>query len=202
MPANANFLCEIGTEEIPAGYIPGMIKDLENLFKQKLEENRISFKKIEAYATPRRLVVFIYEMAESQSEDEIEIKGPSVKAAYDGEGEPAKALSGFMNGNKISGNDIFTKKTEKGEYIFARKRMESKKSEEIIPDITGFIIKNIGTPKKMRWSDKTISFPRPISYFLILLNDKVVPFELSGIKSSNLTRGHFIQYNNIISNEI
>ncbi len=198
MSDNANFLCEIGTEEIPAGYIPSIIKDLEKIFKQKLQENRISFTGIEAFATPRRLVVFGYEIAASQSEDEIEIKGPAAKAAYDDKGEPTKALSGFISGNKILKENIFTKKTEKGEYIFARKKMESEQSEKIIPGIIEFIIKNIGTPKKMRWSDKTIAFPRPISYFLLLLNDKIIPFELDGIKSSNKSRGHFIQHNKMI----
>jgi glycyl-tRNA synthetase beta chain len=198
MSNNANFLCEIGTEEIPAGYIPPILKDLENIFRQKLLENRIHFSKVESFATPRRLVIFGYEVAASQSEDEIEIKGPSAKAAYDDKGEPTKALSGFINGNKILKKNIFTKKTEKGEYIFAIKKMDSKRSEEIIPEIIEFIIKNIGTPKKMRWSGKAIAFPRPISYFLLMFNDKIVPFQLDGIKSSNQSRGHYIQHNNMI----
>jgi glycyl-tRNA synthetase beta chain len=195
---NANFLCEIGTEEIPAGYIPAIIKDTENIFKQKLQENRINFENIEAFASPRRLAIFGYDIAELQTGGEIEIKGPASKAAYDNKGEPTKALSGFLNGNKISMGDIFTKTTEKGEYIFARKKMESKKSAEIIPNIIEFIVRNTATPKKMRWSDKSITFPRPISYFLLMLNDQIVPFELDGIKSSNLSRGHFIQHNKMI----
>ncbi|MFH0975343.1 MAG: glycine--tRNA ligase subunit beta [Spirochaetota bacterium] len=195
---HANFLCEIGTEEIPAGYIPPIIKDLTNIFKQKLDENRIRFNELEVYATPRRLAILASEVADSQSEEEIEIKGPSLKAAYDEKGQPTKALSGFINGNKIQKENIFSKKTDKGEYVFARKKMDSSKSEEIIPSIIEFVIKNIGTPKKMRWSDKTTAFPRPISYFLLLLNNKTVKFELSGIKASNLTRGHYIQNNRMI----
>jgi glycyl-tRNA synthetase beta chain len=195
---NANFLCEIGTEEIPAGYLPPVINELKNLFNKKLSENRITFQDISVCATPRRLVTFISGMANAQTEEEIEIKGPSVKAAYDDKGQQNKALAGFLNGNGLSGKDIFTKQTDKGDYIFARKKLVSKKTEEILPGIIEFVVKNIGTPKKMRWSDKTISFPRPIAYFLIMLNDKVVPFELSGIKSSNLTRGHFVQFNKML----
>lgn len=198
MLSNANFLFEIGTEEIPAGYIPPIIKDLKNTFTKKLEEYRISFKEIETYATPRRLVVLTSGMAESQREDEIEIKGPSVKAAYDEKGEPTKALTGFLNGNNISKDNLFRKKTDKGEYVFAIKKMASKKTELIIPEIIEYIIQNIGTPKKMRWSDKSINFPRPISYFLILLNDKILPFQISDIKSSDITRGHFIQHNKML----
>ncbi len=194
----ANFLCEIGTEEIPAGYIPSIIRDIENIFKQKLLEYRISFADIKSFATPRRLAIFGYEIAGSQTGGEIEIKGPSAKAAYDSKGEPTKALLGFTNGNRISKEDIFKKTTEKGEYIFARKKMESEKSEEIIPDIVEYAVRNIASPKKMRWSGKTIAFPRPISYFLLMLNDRIIPFELDGINSSNLSRGHFIQHNKMI----
>jgi glycyl-tRNA synthetase beta chain len=198
MLKHANFLCEIGNEEIPAGYIPPIIKDLNNIFKHKLEESRIKFKEIEVYATPRRLAILASKMAGSQSEQEIEIKGPSLKAAYDDKGESTKALSGFINGNKIQEENIFTKKTEKGEYVFARKKMDSRKTEEILPGIIEFIVKNISTPKKMRWSDKAITFPRPISYFLLLFNNKIVNFDISGIKSLNLTRGHYIQSNKMI----
>ena len=159
MSDNTNFLCEIGTEEIPAGYIPSIIRDMENIFRQKLNENRIGFADIKTHATPRRLVIFGSGIAESQTGGELEIKGPSVKAAYDGNGEPTKALSGFINGNKISKEDIFTLKTEKGEYVFALKKMEEKKSEEIIPEIIELIIKNYKCSKKNEMEQQDNRFP-------------------------------------------
>lgn len=198
MLENANFLCEIGTEEIPAGYLPSMIAGFKKIFKQQIEENRIPFRDIEVYATPRRLAVLISELADKQVEEEIEIKGPSVKASYNENGEITKALKGFINGNNISESDIFKKETDKGAYIFAKKKTESSDTVSIIPGIIDSAIKNINTPKKMKWSDKTILFPRPVTYLLVLFKDKPVDFELSGIKSSNLTRGHYIQHNQMI----
>ncbi len=194
----ANFLCEIGCEEIPAGYIPPAIESIKNLFVEKIEENKIAFSEIDVYATPRRFAIMVSGMDESQREEEFEIKGPSVKAAYDSTGNPSKALLGFVNGNDLSFDDIIQKGTEKGDYIFGIKRVEAKKTSEIIPGIIESVVNLVSFPKRMRWSDKKISFPRPISYLLVLLNDKIVPFQMSGIDSSNRTRGHFIQCNRMI----
>lgn len=198
MLESANFLCEIGTEEIPAGYLPPVIKSIKEMFKNKIEENRITYSEVDTYATPRRIVIAVSDMAESQAEDEIEIKGPALKSAYDAAKNPTKALSGFMKGNGVSVDDIFTKVTDKGEYIYARKKMKAKKTEEILPMIMEQIVNNISFPKRMKWSNLPLTFARPISYFLMLFKDAVVPFRMSSIESSNRTRGHYIQFNRMI----
>ena len=195
----ANFLCETGCEEIPAGYIPPAIESMRKLFVEKLEENRIAFQEIEVFATPRRITVVVSGMAESQREEEFEIKGPAVKAAYDSKGNPSRALLGFINGNDLRIEDIVQRGTDKGDYIFGIRKLEAKKTGEIIPGIVESVINALSFPKRMRWSDKRISFPRPISYFLVLLDDAIVPFQLSGIASSNQTRGHYIQFNRMIA---
>lgn len=198
MLQNANFLCEIGTEEIPAGYLPPAIAFIKKSFGESLKEERIAFEAIEVYATPRRLSVLASNVAPAQSEEEVELKGPSVKAAYDAEGRPTKALQGFLKGNAIEEGQVARRTTDKGEYLFATKTLASKKSGEIIPGIIENIVKNLPFPKKMRWSDLKLSFPRPITYFCVLFNDRVVPFELSGIASSNLIRGHYIRHNRMV----
>ncbi|MGV7927865.1 MAG: glycine--tRNA ligase subunit beta [Spirochaetota bacterium] len=198
MLQNANFLCEIGTEEIPAGYLPPAIAFIKKSFGESLKEERIAFEAIEVYATPRRLSVLVSNVAPAQSEEEVELKGPSVKAAYDAEGRPTKALQGFLKGNAIEEGQVVRRATDKGEYLFATKTLASKKSGEIIPGIIENIVKNLPFPKKMRWSDLKLSFPRPITYFCVLFNDRVVPFELSGIASSNLVRGHYIRHNRMV----
>ncbi|MDY6933585.1 MAG: glycine--tRNA ligase subunit beta [Spirochaetota bacterium] len=198
MLKNANFLFEIGTEEIPAAYIPSALNAMMEIFKQKLNDSRIEFDEIEVYATPRRLVVLVSNMASFQRECEVEIKGPSARAAYNSNGSPTKALHGFMKANSIKDNDVYKKMTDNGEYVYAIKKMEALSTPDILPEIFEFIITSLSFPKRMRWSDKDINFPRPITYFLILLNNRVIPFELSGIISSNTTRGHYIQSNQMI----
>ncbi|OQA99161.1 MAG: Glycine--tRNA ligase beta subunit [Spirochaetes bacterium ADurb.Bin218] len=198
MIKDANFLCEIGTEEIPAGYIPPAINGIESLFKEKLVAARIDFDEIEVYATPRRFTIMISGLKETQRSETVELKGPSKQAAFDKDGNPTKALEGFLKANGVSLADVELLETEKGSYVFAKRTLASGKTEDIIPQIIESLVYNLPFPKRMRWADKTVTFPRPISYFLVLFNDKVVPFEIEGIKSGNLTRGHFVQFNRMI----
>lgn len=198
---NANFLCEIGTEEIPAGYIPPAIKGAQTFMRKSLEENRINYSNIAVYATPRRFIIMIEGLADFQKEQTVELKGPSKKGAYESDGQITKALQGFMKGNNVSESDLYIVETDKGSYVYAKKMLESKPVAEIIPSIITELLSAVPFPKRMRWSDKRISYPRPVSYFLILFNDKVVPFEIEGISSSNLTRGHYIQHNKMVAVE-
>jgi len=198
MLKDANFLCEIGTEEIPAGYMPPAIDSINKIFTENLNNNRIDFNEIEVLATPRRIAVLVSGLADSQRAEEVEVRGPSAKAAYDSDGNPTKALEGFLKGNDISAEDVYTKDLGKGDYVFANRKLESRKTGEIIPAIIEQIIGTLPFPKRMKWSNKKLTFPRPIAYFLILFNDRVVPFEIEGIFSSNKTRGHYIQHNMMI----
>ena len=198
MLENANFLCEIGTEEIPAGYLSPAISYIESSLKDILAAQRISSGDIRVFATPRRFIIQAAGMASTQKDEIAEIKGPSVKAAYGADGKPAKALEGFLQGNGLKIEDIYKNDTGKGEYVFARKKLDSKKTEEIIPEIIKQILDTTPFPKKMKWSDKTISFPRPLRYFLIMFNDKTIDFDYDGIKSGSTVRGHFIQHNEYI----
>ena len=198
MRATVNFLCEIGTEEIPAGYLPPALETLKKMFIDSLEENRISHDGIDVYATPRRIVVAVSSLAGSQRGETVELKGPAARAAYDAEGRPTKALEGFLKGNNVLLDDTFKASTDKGEYIFARKKMDARPTAEIIPMILEKMVRDLPFPKKMHWSDKKLTFPRPIRYFLILFNNSVIPFEIEGVRSDNRTRGHFVQHNRMI----
>jgi glycyl-tRNA synthetase beta chain len=198
MIKDANFLCEIGTEEIPAGYIPPALNGIKDILSSKLKKSRIEYADIDLFATPRRIAIFISHLAERQLEEEVEIKGPSLKAAYDAGKKPTRALEGFLKGNRVDLKDTFTVETDKGEYIYARKKLESSKTVEIIPELIDGVVKEITFPKQMKWSDKGILFPRPIVYFLVLFNDKVVEYEMDGIKASNSTRGHYIQHDQML----
>jgi len=198
MLKNANFLCEIGTEEIPAGYISPAISSLKNIFKERLTELRIDFSDIEVFGTPRRLAVIASGLAETQRGEVVELKGPSAQAAYDSAGSPTKAMEGFLRGNGIELKDTAIRETDKGNYIFASKKLSSEKTEKIIPEILEYCLTNLQFPKRMKWSDKKVTFPRPIQYFVLMFNDAVIPFEIEGIKSGSCTRGHFVQFNRMI----
>ena len=195
---NSNFLCEIGVEEIPAGYIPHAILSLKNIFQEKLTELRIDFDTVEVYATPRRFSILISKLSETQKSETIELRGPAARAAYNSDGSITKAMEGFLKGNGIELKDTAIRETDKGGYVFASKHLSSEKTETVIPKILEYCLTHLQFPKRMRWSEKKITFPRPVQYFVLMLNDKVIPFEIEGIKSGNYTRGHFTQNDQMI----
>lgn len=195
---NINFLCEIGTEEIPAGYLPPAIEFTEKTFKDRLAEYRIGYEDVRVYATPRRIAILGSKISDAQESLEEELKGPSAKAAYDAEGKPTKALFGFVQGNNVDITAVYRKTTEKGEYVFCKKILESKKTAKVLPAILESIIAAMPFPKRMRWSDKQITFSRPVRYFLVLFNNKTIPISIENIPAGNMTRGHFIQHDKMI----
>ncbi|HNR88687.1 MAG TPA: glycine--tRNA ligase subunit beta [Spirochaetota bacterium] len=198
MIQNANFLCEIGCEEVPAGYVPPACAAIRALFEKRLADARIAYTELGVYATPRRFAVLASGMAERQAEEEVEVKGPSVKAAYDASRAPTKALEGFLKGNALALADVFPKATEKGEYLFARKTVAAVDTAAVLPAIVNDLVATVPFPKRMRWSDKAVTFPRPVRYVLLMLNDRVVPFEISGIAAGKSTRGHYVQHNRMV----
>ena len=192
------YLLEIGVEELPAQYIDDALKQLHNNMKKLFEEERIEFRDIKTYATPRRLVAIVDGLGHKQATlTEIQ-RGPAKKIAFDEEGKPTKALEGFMRGQKVGLEDIFIEEHKGVEYIFARVVKEGKDTSTIISEKMANVIKGIVFPKSMRWGGKNLRFARPIRWVVSIFNDTVVPFELEGIKVGNETKGHrFLSRKNI-----
>jgi glycyl-tRNA synthetase beta chain len=185
------FLLEIGTEEIPSRFVGPALEKMKELFTQLLASGRIaSAGEIRTYGTPRRLVLHAPELDELQADVSKEVVGPPKKIAYDADGKPTKAALVFAEKNSVSVDSLRTKSTDKGEYVLAR--IDEKGGDTaawLSQAVPGFIL-SIPFPKSMRWMDKDIRFARPIHWILAIYGGAVVPFELGGIKSGNLSRGH------------
>lgn len=186
----ADFILEIGIEEMPARFVPRLGEDIEKIFRKLLTEQMIGFEDVKTYATPRRLSVAVLGMADTQKKVEEEVSGPPVRIAYDAEGKPTKACEGFARSQGISMDDIYTLKTDKGEYLAAKKTVGGADTINILPDLCLTAISSLSFPKKMKWGSLDFHFGRPLRWLLCLLGDKVVEFELAGMKSGRLTYGH------------
>ncbi|MGB9715828.1 MAG: glycine--tRNA ligase subunit beta [Thermodesulfovibrionales bacterium] len=185
-----SLLLEIGTEEIPARFLPGAIRDLKNNTTLIFKENSISFKEINVYATPRRLVIILKGLPETQGKSVREVFGPPKKIAFDEKGNPTEAALKFASSHGVNVESLAVKKRGRGEYIVSVIEEEGKPIKEILPEILKSVIFSIRFPKSMRWGDGNIKFARPIHWILAIFNNDIIPFELDGIKSSNMTYGH------------
>jgi len=184
-------LIEIGTEEIPSDYFESALKELRRLAEACLEENRIEMGAgLEIYATPRRLVLICKEIADRQEDVSQEFTGPPKKAAFDEKGNPTRAALGFAEKQGVSIDDLQFLKTTKGEYVFVKRTIPGRPTEEILSEVLPRLISDIPWPKSMRWGKLDFPFVRPIHWILALLSGEVISFKVAGVKSGNKTRGH------------
>ena len=186
-----NVLLEIGTEEIPSRFIPDALNNLKASAGEALNANRIEFKDINTYATPRRLVLMISDVSDAQSEVVELLKGPPLTAAYDSEGNPTRAALGFAKNRGVDVNDLIETEDAKGvKYIAAEIKQESKATLEVLPDLLRGLIENLNFPKNMYWNTSKVRFARPIRWIVALADDKVIEFEYANVKSGRVTAGH------------
>lgn len=185
-----NVLLEIGTEEIPSRFIPDSLKALEKNAETSLAANRISFKDVKTYATPRRFVLIITNVNDKQNELVEMLKGPPVKNAYDQNGVPTRAAEGFAKNKGISVNDLKEIEVNGVKYIAAEVRQESKDTIEVLPEILKGLIAGLSFPKSMYWDKSGVRFARPIRWLVALADDKIIPFEYGGVNSGRKTSGH------------
>jgi glycyl-tRNA synthetase beta chain len=184
------FLLEIGTEEIPARFLPPATSGLKEIAARLFDEYRVGYSTIKSYATPRRLSLIVSGMDPVQKDNTKEVFGPSKKAAFDEQGNPSKAASGFAQSVGINVSDLKVKMKGKAEYVVAVVEEKGADTKEILPELAQKIILSLHFPKSMRWGNGSLYFARPISWILALFGPEVVSFELDGIRSSNLTKGH------------
>jgi len=187
----AELLLEIGTEEIPAGYLENGLRELKRLAGVCLKENRIDLAgDLQVYGTPRRLVLMGRSVSKKQQDLTLEVTGPPKKVAYDENGAPTRAAMGFAKKQGVSVGELQTIKTPKGEYLYVKQEILGKPTLEILAESLPGIMGEIPWPKSMRWGSVGFSFVRPVHWILCLFDGRVVPFQAAGVESNNTTFGH------------
>jgi glycyl-tRNA synthetase beta chain len=187
---NNELLFEIGTEEIPAAFLSKAVIDMEEIIRKTLAEKRIAFEGIKCMATPRRLLLYINELAQKQDDQTIEKIGPAKKAAFAEDGMPTKAAFGFAKGQGLDISELKINVTEKGEYLCSRKTIAGQSTASLLPDILIHFLLSIPFRKSMHWGDYDLRFARPIHWLLALYCGNIVPLKIEEIESGNTSRGH------------
>ena len=198
----ANFLLEVGTEELPADFVSSAIAQWKTKIPASLSEEFLTPATIEYYGTPRRLAILIKNIPNQQEDREEEIKGPPVRAAYK-DGQPTKAAEGFVRKQGVTLDDIEIRDTPKGEFLFIQKKIKGRNTTEILQELCPQWITGLEGKRFMRWGDGDLRFPRPIRWLVALWDGEILPLELVNgsetIKSDRLSRGHRVLHPEMIN---
>ena len=188
--ANKTLAFEIGTEELPAFDLHAATLKLGGLMEEALSGARISFEEVSVFTTPRRLITIVSGLPESTEESVEEFRGPSVKIAFDDEGNPTKAALGFARGKGVDASALERRDENGTEYVWAVKSTPAQATADLLPAILTGLITAIPWPKTQRWGSRHEQFSRPVRWLVALLDDEVVPVEFAGLASGRTTRGH------------
>ncbi|MCS6958813.1 MAG: glycine--tRNA ligase subunit beta [Pseudanabaenaceae cyanobacterium SKYGB_i_bin29] len=185
----ATYLLEVGTEELPASFVAEALAQWQEKIPASLQEHNLTCSNMTVYGTPRRLAVCLEGLPEQQPDQELEIKGPAVASAYSN-GEPTKALLGFLRSKGLDLADLYTRTTDKGEFVFAKQRLRGKATPAILPALAATWITKLEGKRLMRWGNRELKFPRPIRWLVSLWDDQVLPLQLEDIQADRVTYGH------------
>ncbi|HZH15013.1 MAG TPA: glycine--tRNA ligase subunit beta, partial [Archangium sp.] len=186
----SDLLLEIGAEEIPASFIVPALEDLKRIITERAAEARLKHGEVRTYGTPRRLAVWVKDVAERGEDITREVLGPSAKAAFDKDGKPTKAAEKFAESQKLSVDALLRVQTPKGEYLGAKVEEKGRPAADILKDVLHTAVHGINFRKTMRWGDVDQAFARPVQWVIALLGGEVLPVVLGDVKSGRTTYGH------------
>jgi glycyl-tRNA synthetase beta chain len=183
-------LLEIGTEEIPAGYIDPALEAMAAMLAKRLTEARIGHGRITTCGTPRRLTAFVEDLAGRQKPLSSEITGPPKSVAFDKDGRPTMAAVKFAEKVGVPVERLGVTSGPKGDYLSATKKEAGAATRTLLKTILPEVILSIPFPKRMRWAELAISFARPIQSILALLGEAAVVFQVGSVRSGRMSFGH------------
>jgi len=191
----ADLLFELGTEELPAGEISAMATALCQGVTDGLTEANLPFTGAHHFSTPRRLTVWVENVAIKGPVSEQQVVGPPVSAAKDDSGAWTKAAEGFARKQGISADDLIVVEAQGVERVAAHVSQKGAQATEVIPDIIANAVAGIPVSKRMRWGHSRDEFLRPVQWLVLLLGDAVLPLQLFGLESGRESRGHRFHHN-------
>jgi glycyl-tRNA synthetase beta chain len=179
-------LLEIGCEELPASWLPGLTQQIGEVVLAQLRTHRLAPESpAETYSTPRRLTVRIARLAERQTDLEDLVNGPPVSASFTADGTPTPAAAGFASKQGVEVSALERVETPKGIYLAFRKKQRGKAAVDVLPDVLAGTLRGLTFPKLMRWDAHLedgrgeLLFGRPIRWILYVYGGRVVPFSIA-----------------------
>ncbi len=194
-----DFLIEIGTEELPPKSLRTLAENFAGLIINKMSSRTLVYKKIDYFATPRRLAVLIHQLEPQQSDRIVKYDGPFVRAAYDSQNQPTKALEGFARKCGVAIEELEIIETEQGGRLVHSFTEKGKHIKELMPAIIREALQALPIIKPMRWGERDIEFVRPVHWITLLYGKEEISAEILGHFASRITYGHRFLYPQAIS---
>ncbi len=185
-----DLIFEIGTEEIPSSFIPRAVSELARIAGDAFSQHHLSWVDIATFSTPRRMTLSVQGLDTEQPDRDEKIMGPPAKIAFTPEGAPTKAAAGFARTNGVDVSVLALEETDKGAYVVIHKHIPGRQTAEILRELLPDLIMRLQFPKNMIWNETKVRFPRPVRWIAAVFGDETVPFELAGITSSEMSKGH------------
>ncbi|WP_439509321.1 glycine--tRNA ligase subunit beta [Marinimicrobium koreense] len=192
---SADFLFELGTEELPPKALKTLMNALREGIAGGLDTQDLDYDAIHAYASPRRLAVLVRDLAEQTPVKEVVTYGPPAKIAFDQDGNPTKAAEAFASKNGLSVTELTTENDGKADKLVARSKAGGQSVVELLGDIVNDALAKLPIAKRMRWGASRTEFVRPAHWLVMLYGDEIVDAEVLGLRANRCTRGHRFHYN-------
>ncbi|MEN6479947.1 MAG: glycine--tRNA ligase subunit beta, partial [Anaerolineales bacterium] len=182
-------LFEIGTEELPVGDLDDALAQLGQSVPAALVEARLDYQSVEVQGTPRRLVVQVTGLPARQLDRETVVRGPAAAIAYDANGQPTRAASGFANSKGVAVTDLQRRTIDGKDYVVAVLVEQGRSTSEVLADMLPGVVGGLHFGKSMRWNASNVAFSRPIRWLVALLDEAIVPLRYAGVPSGRVSRG-------------
>ncbi|MGQ9473017.1 MAG: glycine--tRNA ligase subunit beta [Candidatus Caldatribacteriaceae bacterium] len=190
MMEERDLLLEIGVEELPTSCIGDIFQELEEKSREVLSKFRLRYSNLQVWGTPRRMVVYVEGLSEKQEPLLTEVQGPAKKVGMAEDGTWLQPALAFARSQGISPSELLIKETDKGVYIFGRKKGEGRCTTEVLPDLLRELITSLEFQRSMLWGMVEFRFVRPIRWLVALFGEEEIHFSIAGVWSSRQSFGH------------
>jgi glycyl-tRNA synthetase beta chain len=188
----ANYLLELGVEELPAGFVPEVTERLIDLLKSSLEQANLTFAEVQSFCTPRRLTAVVKGLAEKQESTVKRVKGPPVKTAFAADGQPTVQATGFAAKHNLAVSDLKQEDVSGTTFLIAEVTSPTRDAREVLPELIEKIIPQLSGERPMRWGSCDLKFNRPLRWVVSLLGADIVAFNAAEITAGRTSYGHRI----------
>lgn len=181
--SHADFLFELGTEELPPKSLQTLQNALKNNIVKQLAQLNLSHGEVTAYASPRRLTVIIDQLQLQQADRKESRRGPALSA-------PEQAAQGFARSCGVTLADLAVIETNKGQYYNFEKHVRGAATESLLPALLEQALADLPIAKRMRWGSSRAEFVRPVQWFILMLGESLIDCSIFNLSNGNQTRGH------------